>query len=48
LVVFADSVVFVATLWEKLPNLKLAIPLSEVKYSPQHRDVGILELPVLF
>jgi nitric oxide reductase len=48
LVVFADSVVFVATLWEKLPNLKLAIPLSEVKYSPPHRDVGILELPVLF
>jgi len=37
-----------ATLWQKLPNLKLAIPLEEVKYSPPHKDVGIVELPVEF
>lgn len=34
------------TLFQKLPNLKLAIPLSEVKYTDPTKDVGIIELPV--
>ncbi|KAJ7592672.1 cytochrome P450 55A1 [Mycena floridula] len=37
-----------ATLFQKLPNLKIAIPLSEVQYSPPHKDVGISELSVVF
>lgn len=38
----------VATLWQRLPNLKLAIPFEEVKYSPPTKDVGIQELSVVF
>lgn len=37
-----------ATLFQKLPNLKLAIPESEIKYSPPTKDVGIVELPIVF
>ncbi|MCJ1425039.1 hypothetical protein MMC29_002927 [Sticta canariensis] len=37
-----------ATLFQKLPNLKLAIPESEIKYSPPKKDVGIAELLVVF
>lgn len=37
-----------ATLWTRLPNLKLAIPFEEVKYSPPTKDVGIGELSVVF
>ena len=35
-------------LFKKLPNLKLATPIDQVEYSPLHRDVGILKLPVTF
>jgi nitric oxide reductase len=42
------TLVLVATLWKKLPDLKLAIPFEEVKYSPPTKDVGIIELPVVF
>lgn len=38
----------VATLFQKLPNLKIAVPLEEVQYTPPTRDVGILQLPVVF
>ncbi len=38
----------VATLWQKLPNLRLAILFEEVNYSPPTKDVGILDLPVVF
>jgi nitric oxide reductase len=38
----------IATLWQKLPNLKLAIPFEDIKYSPAKKDVGISELPVEF
>ncbi|QSS65504.1 cytochrome P450 [Histoplasma capsulatum] len=41
------EVVF-STLFRRLPNLKLGIPLSEVKYSPPDADVGITELPVVW
>lgn len=36
----------VGTLFQKLPNLKVAVPLDEVKYSAPNQDVGITELPV--
>lgn len=34
------------TIFQKLPNLKLAVPFDEVKYSEPDQDVGITELPV--
>lgn len=37
-----------ATLFEKLPNLKLAIPIEQVAYTKPTKDVGIPELPVVF
>ncbi|KAL2071249.1 hypothetical protein VTL71DRAFT_12484 [Oculimacula yallundae] len=44
----AELEIVFATLWQKLPNLKLAIPFDEVKYSPPKKDVGIAELSVVF
>ncbi|KAH7351171.1 cytochrome P450 55A1 [Rhexocercosporidium sp. MPI-PUGE-AT-0058] len=44
----AELEIVFATLWKKLPNLKLAIPFNEVKYSPPTKDVGIGELSVVF
>ncbi|KAH8796549.1 cytochrome P450 55A1 [Hyaloscypha finlandica] len=44
----AELEIVFATLWQKLPNLKLAIPFEEVKYSPPTKDVGIIDLPVVF
>jgi nitric oxide reductase len=37
-----------ATLWKMIPNLKLATPFNEVKYSSPKKDVGIGELLVVF
>jgi hypothetical protein len=39
---------FSATIFQKLPDLKIAVPLDEIKYTPPHMDVGILELPITF
>jgi fungal nitric oxide reductase len=38
------SAVF-STLFQKLPGLKLAIPINEISYTPLHKDVGIQTLP---
>jgi nitric oxide reductase len=38
----------IATIFKKLPNLKLAVPFEEIKWSPPEKDVGITELPVVF
>ncbi|CAH0052056.1 unnamed protein product [Clonostachys solani] len=37
-----------ATLFRRLPNLKVSIPTEELECSPRHKDVGILKLPVLW
>lgn len=37
-----------ATLFQRIPNLKLAIPFDEIKYSDPTMDIGIVELPVVF
>ena len=37
-----------ATLFKRIPTLKLAIPSEEVKYPPPRKDGGISELPVIF
>lgn len=34
------------TLYKRLPNLKPAVPLEDIAYSPLDKDVGIVELPV--
>ncbi|TVY43929.1 Cytochrome P450 [Lachnellula subtilissima] len=39
---------WLATLWKKIPTLKLAIPFEEVKHSLPKKDVGISKLPVVF
>ncbi|OIW26840.1 cytochrome P450 [Coniochaeta ligniaria NRRL 30616] len=33
-------------LFEKLPDLRIAVPMDEIKYTPLHLDVGVVELPV--
>ncbi|KAM0214187.1 hypothetical protein ACHAQD_005544 [Fusarium lateritium] len=37
-----------ATLYQKLPNLKIAVPFQEINYTPLNRDVGVVDLPVIF
>ncbi|OBT60728.1 hypothetical protein VE03_09817 [Pseudogymnoascus sp. 23342-1-I1] len=44
----AELEIVFSTLFQRLPNLKLAIPLDEVKYSPPERDVGITGLPIIW
>ncbi|KAH7082561.1 cytochrome P450 55A1 [Paraphoma chrysanthemicola] len=34
------------TLFQKLPNLKLAVPFESIQWTPAKKDVGITELPV--
>jgi hypothetical protein len=33
-------------LFRKLPNLKLAVSMEDIKYTDPVRDVGLIELPV--
>ncbi|KAF0319642.1 cytochrome p450 55a3 [Colletotrichum asianum] len=35
-----------ATLFHKLPNLKIAVSISELEFTPLHKDVGVVKLPV--
>ncbi|KAH0439186.1 cytochrome p450 55a3 [Colletotrichum camelliae] len=35
-----------ATLFQKLPNLKIAVPIPELEFTPLHKDVGVVKLPV--
>jgi len=44
----AELEIVFATLWKRIPNLKLAVRFDEVKYSPPKKDVGISELLVVF
>ncbi|RGP78396.1 cytochrome p450 55a3 [Fusarium longipes] len=36
------------TLFKTLPNLRVAIPLEEIEYTPRNRDVGVVKLPVVW
>ena len=36
----------VGTIFKKLPNLKIAVPMDKIEYTPLTRDVGIVKLPV--
>ncbi|KAJ2979340.1 hypothetical protein NQ176_g3315 [Zarea fungicola] len=44
----AELTTVFSTLFQTLPNLKIAIPLDKINVSPLHADVGILDLPVTF
>ncbi|KAL6871607.1 cytochrome P450 [Trichoderma longibrachiatum] len=41
------STVF-STIFQELPNLKLAVPIDKIKFTPLDKDVGVEDLPVLF
>lgn len=38
----------IATLFQRLPDLRLAVPFDQVEYSEPTKDIGITELPVVF
>lgn len=42
----AEMEVVFATLFHKLPNLKIAVPISELEFTPLHKDVGVVKLPM--
>lgn len=44
----AELQIVFATLFSRLPDLKIAVPLEELPYSPRHKDVGILKLPAIW
>eukprot|EP01089_Gocevia_fonbrunei_P005439 TRINITY_DN1586_c0_g1_i2.p1 TRINITY_DN1586_c0_g1~~TRINITY_DN1586_c0_g1_i2.p1 ORF type:complete len:289 (+),score=80.86 TRINITY_DN1586_c0_g1_i2:51-917(+) len=44
----AELEVVFSTLFQRLPNLKVAIPHDQIKFAPPTGDVGILELPVVW
>ncbi|KAG4034201.1 hypothetical protein MFRU_003g01740 [Monilinia fructicola] len=44
----AELEIVFATLYKRLPNLKIAIPLDQLKYTPPTQNIGILELPVIW
>ncbi|KAI3558654.1 cytochrome P450 55A1 [Colletotrichum abscissum] len=35
-----------ATLFQKLPSLRIAVPIPDIEYTPLHKDVGVVKLPV--
>ncbi|KID97186.1 Cytochrome P450 55A2, partial [Metarhizium majus ARSEF 297] len=44
----AELTTVFATLFQRLPDLKIAAPEDELEFSPLHKDVGITHLPVTF
>ncbi|EON66399.1 cytochrome P450 55A3 [Coniosporium apollinis CBS 100218] len=44
----AELEIVFSTLFQKLPNLRLAIPFEEIEYTPLDKDVGIVKLPVVW
>jgi nitric oxide reductase len=37
-----------ATLYQRLPDLKPAVKVEDINYSPLQKDVGIVDLPVTY
>ncbi|KAF4498756.1 cytochrome P450 55A1 [Fusarium agapanthi] len=44
----AELTTVFSTLYQKFPDLKVAVPLDKINYTPLNRDVGIVDLPVTF
>ncbi|CAI0653034.1 unnamed protein product [Colletotrichum noveboracense] len=42
----AEMEVVFATLFHRLHNLKIAVLISELEFTPLHKDVGVVKLPV--
>ncbi|KAH8899964.1 cytochrome P450 [Thozetella sp. PMI_491] len=42
----AELIAVFATIFKKLPNLKLAVEIDKINYTPLRKDVGIADLPV--
>lgn len=42
----AELTAVFGTIYKRLPNLKPAVPLDRITYSPLDKDVGIVEMPV--
>ncbi|KAG5770427.1 hypothetical protein H9Q73_013185 [Fusarium xylarioides] len=44
----AELTTVFSTLYQKFPDLKVAVPLEKINYTPLNRDVGIVDLPITF
>ncbi|KAJ4299186.1 hypothetical protein N0V90_004430 [Kalmusia sp. IMI 367209] len=44
----AELEIVFSTLFQRLPELRLAVPFEELKWTPPKKDVGIIELPVVW
>ncbi|RKU45605.1 hypothetical protein DL546_008006 [Coniochaeta pulveracea] len=44
----AELTAVFSTLYQKLPDLKIAVPIDQVEYTPLQADVGVQKLPVTF
>jgi nitric oxide reductase len=44
----AELTTVFSTLYKKLPDLKIAVPIDQLEYTPLHVDVGVQKLPVTF
>ncbi|KAF4960178.1 hypothetical protein FGADI_1197 [Fusarium gaditjirri] len=44
----AELTTVFSTLYQKFPELKVAVPLEKINYTPLNRDVGIVDLPITF
>ncbi|KPM41930.1 Cytochrome P450 55A3 [Neonectria ditissima] len=44
----AELEIVFETLFKRLPDLRVAVPLNEVTFSPRQKDVGISKLPVVW
>ncbi|KAL9598745.1 MAG: hypothetical protein Q9219_004303 [cf. Caloplaca sp. 3 TL-2023] len=44
----AELEVALTTLFKRLPNLKLAVPVEELKFTPPAQNIGITEMPVVW
>lgn len=42
----AEMELVLATLFQRLPDLQIAVPISELEFTPLHKDVGVVKLPV--
>ncbi|KAK7725483.1 hypothetical protein SLS63_008086 [Diaporthe eres] len=42
----AEMELVFATLFQRLPDLQIAVPISELEFTPLHKDVGVVKLPV--
>ncbi|KAL8718900.1 MAG: hypothetical protein Q9225_004025 [Loekoesia sp. 1 TL-2023] len=44
----AEMEVALTTLFQRLPNLKLAVPVDQLKFTPPNQNIGITEMPVVW